>query len=163
MNRTLGDKISGLRKQREMTQDELAEKMGVTSQAVSKWENNLSIPDLPILIALADLFHVTLDYLARDREKPVRMVPEENRKHLEDLLLRVSVLSADGDRIKVNLPLALVKIAKDMGMELPQVGGMNLGNLDLELVVSLAEKGVMGKLVEVESANGDHVEVTVEG
>ena len=91
------------------------------------------------------------------------MVPEENRKHLEDLLLRVSVLSADGDRIKVNLPLALVKIAKDMGMELPQVGGMNLGNLDLELLVSLAEKGVMGKLVEVESANGDHVEVTVEG
>lgn len=40
--KTLGKKISELRKQRDMTQDELAEKMGVSSQAVSKWENEVS-------------------------------------------------------------------------------------------------------------------------
>lgn len=58
---TIGEKISALRKQRKMTQDELAEKMGVSSQAVSKWETNMSIPDLPSLINLADFFGITLD------------------------------------------------------------------------------------------------------
>ena len=46
--KTLGTKISELRKTRGMTQDELAEKMGVSPQAVSKWENDLSMPDLLI-------------------------------------------------------------------------------------------------------------------
>ena len=46
--KSLGTKISELRKARSMTQDELAVKMGVSPQAVSKWENDLSMPDLPI-------------------------------------------------------------------------------------------------------------------
>ena len=46
--KTIGEKINTLRKQRNMTQDELAEKMGVSSQAVSKWEKDLSIPDMPV-------------------------------------------------------------------------------------------------------------------
>ena len=45
--KALGTKISELRKARGMTQDELADKMGVSPQAVSKWENDLSMPDLP--------------------------------------------------------------------------------------------------------------------
>ena len=47
--KALGTKISELRKARGMTQDELADKMGVSPQAVSKWENDLSMPDLPVL------------------------------------------------------------------------------------------------------------------
>lgn len=47
-------------------------------------------------------------------------------------------------------------------MELPKLGGASLKDLDLDLLISLAEKGVMGKLVEVESADGDSVQVTVE-
>lgn len=162
MKRSLGEKISELRKQQGMTQDELAEKMGVTSQAVSKWENDLSIPDLPVLVELSDYYHVSLDYLVREREETVRLVPEKSRKSLEDMLLRVHVLSAGGDKVKVNLPLALVKMAKELGMELPQLGGVKLQELDLDMLVTLVEKGVMGKLVEVESADGDLVEVTVE-
>ena len=80
---TIGEKISALRKQRKMTQDELAEKMGVSSQAVSKWETNMSIPDLPSLINLADFFGITLDELVRDRKPDVRLVPEEQRREME--------------------------------------------------------------------------------
>ena len=162
MKRTLGEKISELRKQQGLTQDGLAEKMGVTSQAVSKWENDLSIPDLPVLLELSGFFHVTLDELVREKEETVRLVPEGSRKNIQDMLLRVRVLSADGDRVQVNLPLALVKMAKDMNMELPKLGGASLKDLDLDLLISLAEKGVMGKLIEVESADGDSVQVTVE-
>lgn len=52
MNTTLGTRINMLRKRNGITQEELAEQMGVSPQAVSKWEKDLSIPDLPVLSAL---------------------------------------------------------------------------------------------------------------
>ena len=163
MKRTLGEKISDLRKQRRMTQDELAEAMGVTSQAVSKWENDLSIPDLPILMEISEYFHISLDDLVKEKEETVRLVPEGDRKNINDMFLRVNVLSVAGDKVKVNLPLALVKMAIDMGVEIPQINGNDaLKNLDLNMIVRMIESGVIGKLVEVESAEGDLVEVTVE-
>ncbi len=161
--KTLGMKISELRKTHKMTQDELAEKMGVSSQAVSKWENDLSIPDLPLLIELANFFHVTLDDLVKEKEETVKLVPEEGRKKIDDMFLRIYVDSVEGDRVRVNLPLALVKIAYDMGLDIPQVtNNTALKSLDLKMIMSMIESGVIGKLVEVDSAQGDHVQVIVE-
>src|SRR5699024_606049 len=110
-------------KQRKMTQDELAEKMGVSSQAVSKWETNMSIPDLPSLINLADFFGITLDELVRNRKPDVRLVPEELRRDINEMLLRVNVHTVQGDTVKVNLPLALLKIAADAKIQLPKFTG----------------------------------------
>lgn len=163
MNKTLGKKISELRKQRKMTQDELAEKMGVSAQAVSKWENDLSIPDLPILMELSDFFGVTLDDLVKDKKETVKIVPEENRKPLEQMFLKVNVKSVAGDKVKVNLPLAFVKMALDMGMEINAFGnGEYLKGIDFAMIFAMIENGAIGKLVEVESAAGDIVEITVE-
>lgn len=163
MKQTLGKKINELRKQRNMTQDELAERMGVSPQAVSKWETDLSIPDLPVLISLADFFHLSLDELVREKEDQVQLLPPEQRKDINDMLLRVNIQSIDGDTVRVNLPLALVKIAADMKMELPEMKGSDLlKKLDFDLIFSLIEKGAIGKIVEVHCKDGDNVEVTVE-
>lgn len=59
----LGNKILELRKQKNITQEELAAVLGVTSAAVSKWENNYTLPDILMLGALADFFAVTTDEL----------------------------------------------------------------------------------------------------
>lgn len=59
----LGTTISSLRKEKGMTQDALAKQLGVTFQAVSKWENGLSCPDIVMLPELADLFGVSIDAL----------------------------------------------------------------------------------------------------
>ena len=148
--KTLGTKISELRKTRGMTQDELAEKMGVSPQAVSKWENDLSMPDLPILIELSDFFHISLDDLLKEKD-------------IEQMFLRIYVDSENGDRVRVNLPLALVKMARDMGLDIPQMtDNPMMQKIDLGMIMQLIESGVIGKLVEVDSANGDHVEVIVE-
>lgn len=161
--KTLGMKISELRKTNKMTQDELAEKMGVSSQVVSKWENDLSIPDLPILIELADFFHITLDDLVKEKEESVSFVPEEGRKSIEEMFLRIYVDSVGGDRVRVNLPLVLVKMAYDMGLDIPQMtSNPSLKNLDLKMIMAMIESGVIGKIVEVDSADGDHVQVIVE-
>lgn len=62
----LGDKIQQLRKNKGWSQEELAEKCGVSRQSVSKWEGSLSIPDLGKILLLSQLFDVTTDYLLKD-------------------------------------------------------------------------------------------------
>lgn len=63
MEETLGKRISLHRKRLGLTQDVLAEKLGVTAQAVSKWENNQSYPDITMLPKLAEIFDTTIDEL----------------------------------------------------------------------------------------------------
>lgn len=63
MEQTLGSRITFHRKRLGMTQDKLAEQLGVTAQAVSKWENDQSCPDITMLPKLADLFGITTDEL----------------------------------------------------------------------------------------------------
>ena len=65
---TLGERIAQLRKARQMSQEELAERMDVSRQAVSKWENDQSRPDTDNLIGLAQLFEVDINELV-DSEK----------------------------------------------------------------------------------------------
>ena len=59
----IGKFIKKLRKDNNLTQDELAKKLGVTYQAVSKWENGKSIPDIAILKTVSELFNVNIDEL----------------------------------------------------------------------------------------------------
>jgi len=63
MEQTLGKRIMQHRKQLGLTQDQLAEKLGVTAQAVSKWENDQSCPDITMLPKLAELFSISVDAL----------------------------------------------------------------------------------------------------
>lgn len=62
-NLTLGQVIKKLRKEKELTQEELAEQLMVSAQAVSKWENGSSMPDISQVVPIANFFGVTTDYL----------------------------------------------------------------------------------------------------
>lgn len=64
----LAKRIQTLRKQNGLSQEELAEKLGVTRQAVSKWESEQSTPDMDNIIALSDLFEVSTDYLLKGED-----------------------------------------------------------------------------------------------
>ena len=59
----IGEKIRSNRRERNLTQEELANTLGVSKAAVSKWENNESYPDITILPQIAQLFHITMDEL----------------------------------------------------------------------------------------------------
>ena len=163
MKETFGQRFSRLRKQRGLTQEELGEKFGISGQAVSKWENDASMPDISILPELSDVLGVSLNELLGKEENKTRLVPAEERKDINDLVLRVRVDSADGDKITVNLPMGLVKAGIMLGMKMPQVSGNEaLNNLDFEEIIRLVDQGLVGEIVTVESADGDHVRVFVE-
>ena len=71
MEETLGKRIVQHRKQLGLTQDQLAERLGVTAQAVSKWENDQSCPDITMLPKLAEIFSTTTDALLGHETPPV--------------------------------------------------------------------------------------------
>ena len=62
----LNEKITVIRKMNNLTQEEFAEDLGVSRQAVSKWENGSSVPDVQMLLRIADYYNLTLDQLVRD-------------------------------------------------------------------------------------------------
>ena len=165
MDMTIGKRIAALRKEKGLTQEELAQHMGVSGQAVSKWENDQTCPDISALPKLARLLGVTVDELLEGKEETpaVRVLPPAERKDLKDMMLRVIVDSADGDRVRVNLPMALVEVAMEIGMEMPQINGQDaLKGVDLNKVLRLVREGLVGNLVEVDSADGDKVRIFVE-
>ena len=163
---TIGKRIANLRKEKQLKQDDLAQMLGVSPQAVSKWENDQTCPDITLLPDLAKILGVTVDELLSGKQAvqpAVTLVPEEKRKSLDELMFRIVVDSSDGDKVRVNLPLKLLQIAMEMGVEMPQVSSSDaLKNINWSQILQLVEQGAIGNLVEVESSDGDTVRIFVE-
>lgn len=74
----ISDRIQNLRKVKGISQEELADKVGVSRQAVSKWESEQSIPDLDKVIIMSDYFSVTTDYILKGIENSEQSVKKPN-------------------------------------------------------------------------------------
>ena len=72
---SIGERIAHLRKERNLSQGQLAELLGITRQAVSKWENDIAIPDALKMIHLADLLDTDIEYLSTGRQSLGRRPP----------------------------------------------------------------------------------------
>ena len=78
--KSIGETIAYLRKEKGMTQNELAEKMNVTDKAVSKWERDLSCPDINTISKLADILDVSVEELLKAKKK------ENSNTKMKDLI-----------------------------------------------------------------------------
>ena len=147
MDKSFGQRIYELRKAKEMTQEQVAERLNVSPQAVSKWENDLTCPDILLLKPLSELFGVTMGELLGEEKRTEVTVAEPGRLDIQNMLLRVKVLSKKGDdTLMANIGL----------------GGDALKSIDFRQILQLIHSGVIGKLVDVQSAEGDLVEIWVE-
>ena len=164
---TIGKRIAALRRERGLTQGELAETLGVSAQAVSKWETDTAYPDITLLPTLADELGTTVDGILRqDVVAETRYVPAEERKSFDELVMRIRVQDG-GDKVKVNLPLPLLTAFLELGLEMGGQFGIEgktdaLKNVDFTALLALVEKGALGKLVEVEGSDGELVEIYVD-
>lgn len=157
----LSERIAYYRKKCGLTQEELAEKCSVTPQAVSKWENGLTSPDISLLPRLGEVFGITTDELL-GVERPETAVLATGAFDPAKAIMKIRVETEDGDRVSVNLPVAVAKIVL-------QSGSFNIGtsedalkNIDFDQIFTLVHAGAIGKLVEVKSSDGDTVEIWVE-
>ena len=88
MKLNIGQNIRTLRRAADMTQEELADKLGVTYQSVSRWENGGTYPDMELLPAIADIFSVTVDHLLEHDKSAME-------KHFNDLCARFKTAVAE--------------------------------------------------------------------
>lgn len=155
---TLGSRLLELRKQKGFTQEQLAEKLNVTNQSVSKWEKDINAPDITLLDALADLLETSVDYLLGRGEN--KSVVTTAQKNIDKLVFKIRIQSADKDKVNINLPLSIVKLFTKDG-ELKILKDKNI-DIDINQLIALAEQGIVGELVDIVSAGGDIVKITVE-
>lgn len=112
---SVGSQISMLRKQKGLTQNELGERLGISFQAVSKWERGETLPDTAILLDLAEVLETTVDYILtggckvlnyKGKISVAQMADGINSlKHMGDLLGKDNILyryAIDGINTKMN-------------------------------------------------------------
>lgn len=145
----LSDRIQYLRKVRGISQEGLAEKLGVSRQAVSKWESEQSMPDLDKIISMSDYFEVTTDYLLKGVEPVVQKEEEQSIKHRRiasnicyqlslgfiGLGIILSIILADF--LKISILLTPVLIVQGVGL-LVWGTGRNLSEVRPSFQVKLA-------------------------
>ena len=145
----LSDRIQYLRKVRGISQEGLAEKLGVSRQAVSKWESEQSMPDLDKIISMSDYFAVTTDYLLKGIEPVVQKEEEQSIKHRRiasnicyqlslgfiGLGIILSIILADF--LKISVLLTPVLIVQGVGL-LVWGTGRNLSDVRPSFQVKLA-------------------------
>ncbi len=99
----IGETIAQLRRERSMTQEALAECMGVTAQTISKWENSTTCPDVMLLPVLADFFGVTVDDLYGRITEEKRINSEEALEATMKQMCRIIVRCFYGGKSKVEV------------------------------------------------------------
>ncbi len=160
---TLGQRIQALRREATLTQEALAERMGITAQAVSKWENDLSCPDIMSLPTLAKHLHTTVDTLLTGKAAAAD-APALPAKKPEELIVRMAILTEEGDRFTVNLPFTVFRLASLHSLLTVSVGTKDgdvemtdflrtLSDMDFKRITQLIENGARGILVDVGDDN----------
>ena len=112
--KTLGMMIASLRKENGMTQFELAEKMGVTDKAVSKWERDLSCPDVNTIPKLAEVFGISVDELMQIKAES----QDEAKKDVTSIINMImkAIALAMGVGVVVLSILKEIDVNSGMGM-----------------------------------------------
>ncbi len=107
----LGDKILSLRKDKGWSQEELAAKINVSRQSVSKWESGTAIPDLSRILEIAEIFEVTTDYLLKDNLKTKISSDPEDRVailvSLQDANNFINAYTAYGKKVALGVLLCI--------------------------------------------------------
>ena len=101
---TIADRIQSLRKAKGMSQEELADKVGVSRQSVSKWESEQAAPDLDMIVIMSDIFEVTTDYLL----KGIEPVKTDDHKTMADVIDQRILTEKNGKRAKTALKWFLI-------------------------------------------------------
>lgn len=162
----LGNNISERRRAKGLTQEELAIKLGVSPQAVSKWENNLSCPDISLLPSIANIFGVSVDELlgvapiSETAEEKANTEPEAayeepvfNGKKATKLLITTE---RNGKTTNIKFPIGIVRFGLNIG---GIFGGLT--GEQANAVEDAIKTGLSGEILSVDGENGEKVTISL--
>ncbi len=163
MNDTLGSKIAELRKKNAVTQEEFAEYLGVTPQAVSKWENGTSCPDIMLLPKISEFLGVSIDELMGVKGSPNKEY--ECPPEIDKLKLRINIYDGKNHKekpIKVSVPIAFVMRAASLGLKISSVtGNESLKDIPFDKILELVKNGVTGEVFDLTADDGTKINIEI--
>lgn len=163
---TLGTRISELRKQKGYTQEEFSDMLGVSAQAVSKWENDISCPDIMLIPQIASIFEITTDELLTGKT-PKKEADEETQQmkisaDISKLKLRIQVLHPSKKPVNISLPLLLVKKIARIGNGVSGIIGSDaLSGDQMEQILSLVDNGISGEILNIVAEDDTNVIIEI--
>lgn len=156
----LGKTISTLRKKNNLTQEELANKLGISAQAVSKWENNISCPDIYMLSPLASVLGVSVDALLSGKTEDDEYNETDAKKDAPKKKLstvRICVRKQNEKDINVKVPIKLINFGLKIG---GAFGGPN--DEQIGIINQAIQSGLDGEILNVDGENGENIIISLE-
>ena len=164
---TLGIRIADARKNKGYTQEEFSQLLGVSPQAVSKWENGISCPDIMLLPKISQLLEISTDELLTGNAPKTDDVPKEEKEiktavDISKLKLRIRVLTPNKKPVNISVPAALVKKVAKLGNGISGiVGTAALTNEQIEQIFALVDEGVTGEILNIVSDDDTNVIIEI--
>ena len=158
----IGSNIAALRKEKGITQEELANALGVSAQAVSKWENNSSCPDVSLLTDIADFFSVSVDELLRSEGDNIILssnkIDSDSIKNENNYKKNVciNVTQPDGKKNTIRIPFSFVKT----GLKIGRMFGLDEKTTDK--ISELVNGESIGKFIDIDTEKGEHITINLE-
>lgn len=160
-NKSLGARISEARKSKALTQDDFAQQLDVTPQAVSKWENDLSCPDIMLLPKISEILGISIDELLTGNPKNEEKEKTE-KTDTSKLKLRIQILSPNKNPTNVTVPVSMVKKIAKIGNGISAITGNNsISSTQLEDILNLAEEGAIGEFLNVDTDDGTKIIIEI--
>jgi len=136
-----GEKLKHERTKKGWSQEELAEKLHVSRQSVSKWENGQNYPNIELIIKISDLFGVTIDEMLRsDEELTMKVIKDSKQLAYPRLKYTFDIILLLGVAMLI-IKLAVLLLSKATPLELTLYGGKLFWNLAPLLLVILGSAG----------------------
>ena len=160
--KTIGSRISQARKSKGYTQEQFSQLLDVTSQAVSKWENDISCPDIQLLPKIAEILDMTTDELLTGKKDKAQK-EKHNNVDTSNLKININVIRQNQNPVNISLPLSMIKKFAKIGNGISGIiGNGAIDNIKFDEILTLVENGAPGEILNVVSDDNTTVSIIIE-
>lgn len=159
---TIGSRISQARKAKGFTQEQFSQMLDVTAQAVSKWENDVSCPDIQLLPKIAELLDMTTDELLTGKKGKHKEANQNADIDTSNLKVNINVTKPNQNPVNVSLPLSMIKKFAKIGNGISGIiGNGAIDSIKFDEILTLIENGATGEILNVVSEDNTNVSITI--
>lgn len=160
---TLGSKIARLRKEKGYTQEEFSQLLDVTAQAVSKWENDLSCPDIMLLPKISQLLGISIDEMLGNPPSQKQEEPKPDAD-IKKLSLKINITAPGKKPVNISFPMATVKKFTKLGTGISNLVNINSPSIDsnkIDSIFELINDGATGEILNITDENDQNIVIEI--
>ncbi len=160
---TIGSRIAHARKALGYTQEDFSQMLDVTAQAVSKWENDISCPDIQLLPRIAQILGITTDELLTGKKTHQNKETPNINIDTSNLKININVIKPEQNPVNVSLPLSMLKRFAKIGNGISGIVGTGaIDGIKFDEILNLIENGATGEILNVVTDDNTSVKISIE-